>query len=563
MGTLTMRAEQKGLELACHISVDTPNELIGDAGRLRQIVLNLVGNAIKFTQRGEVVVGITTESRKDDQAVLHVTVKDTGIGIAKDKQKAIFEAFRQADNSTTRVYGGTGLGLAISSQLVGMMGGRLWVDSEAGRGSTFHFTVNLGLPKDAAIRPAIRSLLSLKDLQVLVVDDNATNRRILHDILLHWHMKPVENESGQEALSTLEQSRGDGTLYPLVIVDRNMPGMDGFAVVERIRRDPKLADAIIMMLSSSGKQEDIRRCKELGVAAYLTKPVQQSALLNAIVTAMDGTAAVFPQPRAAQSTLHPGRAAVRVLLADDNAVNRKLALHILEKRQCVVETASSGRDVLRALDKQAFDIVLMDVQMPEMDGLETTAAIRKEEKSTGKHVPIVAVTAHAMKGDRERCLASGMDGYIAKPIQARELFAEIERLLSVSARGSDASESEAAACVLDEMSLRERVDNDEQLLQELTELFRVDCPKLLKQIGDAIARQDPRALELAAHALKGAVATFAAKPAFDAALRLETMGRDDQIGGAKRAYKILTIEIDRLQSALATIVRDGVITPSP
>ncbi len=562
MGTLTMRAEQKDLELACHISVDTPNELIGDAGRLRQIVLNLVGNAIKFTQRGEVVVGITTESRKDDQAVLHVTVKDTGIGIAKDKQKAIFEAFRQADNSTTRVYGGTGLGLAISSQLVGMMGGRLWVESEAGQGSRFHFTVNLGLPKDGPIRPAIRSLVSLKDLQVLVVDDNATNRRILHDILLHWHMKPVEKESGQDALATLEQSRGDGTPYPLVIVDRNMPGMDGFAVVERIRRDPKLADAIIMMLSSSGKQEDIRRCRDLGVAAYLTKPVQQSALLNAIVTAMDGPpAAVIPQPRAAQSISYPGRAPVRVLLADDNAVNRKLALRILEKRQYVVETASSGREVLLALDKQAFDIVLMDVQMPELDGLEATAAIRKKEKSTGKRVPIVAVTAHAMKGDRERCLGSGMDGYIAKPIQARELYAEIERLLSDSAPSPDAGGREAGACVVDETSLRERVDNDEQLLQELTELFRLECPRLLKEIEDAIARHDPRALELAAHALKGSVGTFAAKPAFDAALTLETMGRDYQISGAEQAYNILATEIDRLQSTLAIIVRDGLTTP--
>jgi signal transduction histidine kinase/CheY-like chemotaxis protein len=565
MGTLTMRAEQKGLELACHISVDTPNELIGDAGRLRQVVLNLVGNAIKFTHRGEVVVGITTESRKDEQAVLHVSVKDTGIGIAKDKQKAIFEAFRQADNSTTRVYGGTGLGLAISAQLVGMMGGRLWVESEAGQGSTFHFTVNVGLPKEVAIRPAIRRLLGLKDLHVLVVDDNATNRRILHDTLLHWHMKPVEKASGQEALATLEQSRGEGTLYPLVIIDRNMPGMDGFAVVERIRHDPKLADAIIMMLSSSGKQEDIRRCKELGVAAYLTKPVQQSALLDAIVTAMDGTpAAAIAQPRAAQSASHPVRGAVRVLLADDNAVNRKLALRILEKRQCVVETAGSGRDVLRAWSQQAFDIILMDVQMPEMDGLEATAAIRKKEKSTGKHVPIVAVTAHAMKGDRERCLASGMDGYIAKPIQAKELFAEIERLLSTSVQGPDATGREAAtACVVDETLLRERVDNDEQLLQELTELFRLDCPKLLQQIEEAIASQDPRALELAAHALKGAVATFAAKPAFDAALTLETMGRDNQISGAKRAYKLLATEIDRLQSALATIVGAGVITPTP
>ena len=559
VGTLALRAEQKGLELVCHISVDTPDELIGDAGRLRQIVLNLVGNAIKFTQQGEVVVAITTESRRGDKAVLHFTVTDTGIGIAKDKQNAIFEAFRQADSSTTRVYGGSGLGLAISSQLVGMMGGRLWVDSDLGQGSKFHFTANFGLPKEVAVRPAIRSLLNLRDLPVLVVDDNGTNRRILHDILLHWHMKPVANESGHEALATLEQARGAGSPYPLVIVDRNMPEMDGFAVVERIRRNPQFAGATIMMLSSSDKHEDILRCKELGVAAYLTKPVQQSALLDAIVTAMDGpTPAAAPQIPIVQGTWHEGRPPLRVLLADDNAVNQKLALRLLEKRRCIVETATSGRGVLKALEKQSFDVILMDVQMPEMDGFEATTAIREKEKSSGQHVPIIAVTAHAMKGDRERCLAVGMDGYLAKPIQAKELFAVIERALPDLVERPDKSETAGPEAIVDEKSLLERVDNDEQLLQELIELFRLDCSKLTKQIGDAIAAENPVAIETTAHALKGAIGTFAAKPAFDAALRLEIMGREHQISGAGRAYKLLETEIDRLQSRLAAISRNGI-----
>ncbi|MGC2401864.1 MAG: response regulator [Acidobacteriaceae bacterium] len=558
---LALRAEQKGLELACHISIDTPDELIGDAGRLRQIVLNLVGNAIKFTQQGEVVLGIRTESRKDDQVVLHFTVTDSGIGIAKDKQNAIFEAFRQADSSTTRIYGGSGLGLAISSQLVGMMGGRLWVDSDLGQGSKFHFLANFSLPKGAAVSPASRSLLELRDLPVLVVDDNATNRRILHDMLVHWHMKPVANESGLQALATLEQAQSTRNPYSLVIVDRNMPEMDGFAVVERIRRNPLFAGATIMMLSSSGKHEDVQRCKELGVAAYLTKPVQQSALFNAIVTAIDGPPVdeTF-QSSSGQGTRHEGRTKLRVLLADDNTVNQKLARRILEKRYCIVETTTSGRGVLSALEKQAFDVILMDVQMPEMDGFEATAAIRRKEKSSGKHVPIIAVTAHAMKGDRERCLAAGMDGYIAKPIQANELFAVIERLLPEPAESTDTSGTTGPEAVVDELALRDRVDNDDQLLQELVEVFRQDCPQSLKRIREAIAQEDSRALEMTAHAIKGAVGTFAARPAFHAALRLEIMGREYQISGAKRAYKTLETEIDRLQSALEAISKIGTRT---
>jgi signal transduction histidine kinase/CheY-like chemotaxis protein len=554
--TLALRADQKGLELACHIATDTPDELIGDAGRLRQIVLNLVGNAIKFTQRGEVVVAIGKESRGGDQAVLRFSVKDTGVGIAKEKQGTIFEAFRQADSSTTRVYGGTGLGLAISSQLVAMMGGRLWVESELGKGSNFQFIASFGLPKekDVAVRQAAGSLPNLRDLPVLLVDDNATNRWILNDILAHWHMKPVANETGLEALATLEQARIAGHPFPLIIVDRNMPQMDGFAVVERIRRHPQFAGATIMMLSSSGKQEDIRRCRELGVAAYLTKPVQQSALLDAILTAMDQPhiRSIIQAP-VGLTTERESRNPLRILLADDNAVNQKLAQRVLEKHNHMVETAGNGHDVLRALERQTFDLILMDVQMPEMDGLQVTAVIRQKEKSTGEHVPIIAVTAHAMKGDRERCLAAGMDGYIAKPIQAAKLFSVIERLLPEPGKNRGGQGATGRDSVLHETSMRKRVDNDEQLLQELIELFRLDCPKLLEQMREAIASGDPHALETAAHTLKGAIGTFAAKPAFEAALRLETMGRDRQIVGVKQAFRVLESEVARLQAALATI----------
>jgi signal transduction histidine kinase/DNA-binding response OmpR family regulator len=546
--TLALRADQKGLELACHISVDTPDELIGDTGRIRQIVLNLVGNAIKFTQKGEVVVTIDTESRTPDQATLHFTVRDTGIGIAKSKQSAIFEAFRQADTSTTRVYGGTGLGLAISSQLVGMMGGRLWVESDLGQGSKFHFTASFGIPEDIAARPAIRSLLNLKDLPVLVVDDNATNRWILRDILVHWHMKPETFETGPEALASMQQNT-----FPLIIVDRNMPEMDGFEVVENIRRNPQFAGATIMMLSSAGKQEDVKRCKELGVAAYLTKPIQQSALLNAIVTALDGPAvAKSASVVAAMRRIAPQTyVSLKILLADDNAVNQKLARRILEKRNHVVATAISGRAVLAAWEKQTFDVILMDVQMPEMDGFEATAAIREKEKETGGHVPIIAVTAHAMKGDKERCLAAGMDGYIAKPIQARELFAAIERLVPRLVDSTPVSVD--MRDVVDEQALRERVDNDEALLQELIELFRQDCPLWLGQIRDAIAAENFRALQAATHSFKGSIGTFAAKPALDAALRLEAAASEKSIEDVERAYRSLEAETERLTLALSAI----------
>jgi signal transduction histidine kinase/CheY-like chemotaxis protein/HPt (histidine-containing phosphotransfer) domain-containing protein len=548
--TLALRADQKGLELAYHVSADTPDELVGDAGRLRQIVLNLVGNAIKFTQEGEVVVAIAVDSQNDDAVVLHFTVTDTGIGIAKEKQASVFEAFRQADSSTTRLYGGTGLGLAISSQLVAMMGGRIWLESEVGKGSKFHFTAHFGIPKDTVRRPAIRNLLNLNDLPVLVVDDNATNRWIMRDILAHWHMKPVTNDSGADALLTLDQARSSGNPFPLIIVDRNMPGMDGFAVVENIRRQPQFAGATIMMLSSAGKQEDIRRCKELGVAAYLTKPVQQSALLDAIVTAMEGTSRAIPVYSLPETlpTGQPVSTRLRILLADDNTVNQKLARRILEKQNHVVETALTGKAVLSALETQTFDVILMDVQMPEMDGFEATAAIREKEKQTGRRVPIIALTAHAMKGDKERCLTAGMDGYLAKPIQSQELIAAIEQLLP-AAQAMKPARTEA----VDEKRLRERVDGDEQLLQELIDLFQKDCSNWLEKIRDAIAAENPRALEMAAHALKGAVGTFAAESALEAAVRLETIGRDNNLQEAEPAYRSLEAEIDRVKQALAVI----------
>jgi len=433
MKALAPRAHQKGLELNCHVHSEVPDVVVGDPGRLRQILVNLVGNAIKFTERGEVTVQVERESQAGGSAKLHFSVRDTGVGIPREKQATVFEPFTQADGSTTRRYGGTGLGLSISRRLVEMMGGHIWVDSTPGQGSTFHFTARFGVGKPLEeVAPAQEP--SLADVRVLVVDDNATNRRILEEMLQSWHMKPTLVEDAHVAMSRLERALEDGTPFRLVLTDVNMPEMDGFALVERIRRNPRLAGAAIVMLTSGGQRGDAARCRELGVAAYLSKPVGQSELFDAIVRVVSTPQAeAAPTALITRHSLHEGKRKFHVLLAEDNAVNQKLAVRLLEKQGHRVMVAANGRQALAALNQEKFDVVLMDVQMPEMDGFEATAAIRQREQSTGQHLPIIAMTAHAMQGDRERCLAAGMDGYISKPIQARQLFEVLDEKASPAA----------------------------------------------------------------------------------------------------------------------------------
>ena len=443
MKALSLRADEKGLELACHVRPDVPDALVGDPGRLRQIVVNLVGNAIKFTERGEVLVEVQAESQTEDSIQLHLAVTDTGMGIPAEKQRAIFDAFTQADGSMTRKFGGTGLGLTISSRLVEGMGGRIWVESEPGRGSTFHLTARLGLQKAPALRPRPAEPVNLYDLPVLVVDDNATNRRILVEMLKNWRMRPTPVEGGPMALDVLEQACKAGKQFPLILLDAQMPGMDGFALVEQMKQIPELAGATIMMLTSAGCRGDAARCRELGIAAYLTKPIKQSDLLDAISLAL-GT---LPReagriPLVTRHALRESRQRLRILLAEDNAVNQALAVRLLEKRGHAVTVAGDGRAAFAALEETGsggFDVVLMDVQLPELDGFEATAAIRGKEKATGGHIPIIAMTAHAMKGDRERCLDAGMDGYVSKPIQAKELFETLEGF-GVRARAGEPAE---------------------------------------------------------------------------------------------------------------------------
>src|SRR5271157_1011060 len=420
--TLALRAQQKGLELTCDIRPEVPEELVADPTRLRQVIINLVGNAIKFTPRGEVDLQVALESKTQDQVLLHFVVQDTGIGVSPQKQKLIFEAFSQADGSTARRFGGTGLGLTISKRLVERMDGRIWVESVEGQGSAFHFTASLGVGKVAEPPPAVPTI-DLAGLAVLVVDDNTTNRRILREMLSNWGMRLSLAESGAAALECLKQAP-----YPfgLILTDVNMPDMDGFALVEQLRQGPDLAaTAKVIMLTSAGQRGDAARCRELGVAAYLTKPVGQAELFDCIARVL-GPAGAGPVVLITHHTLREEKRTLHVLLAEDNAVNQKLAARLLEKHGHHVTVTSNGHEALAALDRDNFDVVLMDVQMPEMDGFEATAVIRVREQSTGRHLPIIAMTAHAMQGDRERCLAAGMDGYIAKPIKAQELLDLLE-----------------------------------------------------------------------------------------------------------------------------------------
>jgi signal transduction histidine kinase/CheY-like chemotaxis protein len=428
MKTFSLRAAQKNLELACGVAAEIPEMVVGDPTRLRQILNNLVGNALKFTESGEIVVNAGLESRQDDSLLLHFTVRDTGIGIPREKQAKIFEAFSQADGSTTRKYGGTGLGLTVSLRLAAMMGGRMWVESEPGHGSCFHFTARMDASKVArSSHPAAGRLPDRA--RFLVVDDNETNRRILRGALGKFGADVLVAEDAQSALALMRERADAGQPVTLLITDAHMPEMDGFSLAELVGGDPKLAATPIMMLTSAGQPADGERCRKLGISAYLTKPVNQAELREAIYMLLDRKPGESPvDGLIARHTIHqePAASGLKILLAEDNPVNQKLAVRMLEKRGHKVSVAANGREALAALDAEAFDLVLMDVQMPGMDGIEATAAVRQRERSTGKHLPIVAMTAHAMKGDDRRCLDAGMDGYLAKPIRSEELYALLD-----------------------------------------------------------------------------------------------------------------------------------------
>jgi signal transduction histidine kinase/DNA-binding response OmpR family regulator len=545
---LGLRADQKGLELVADIASDVPDHLVGDPMRLRQILINLTANAIKFTDRGEVVLNVATEVASNGESDLHFSVADTGIGIPAEKQKAIFEAFAQADGSTTRTYGGTGLGLSIASQLIQKMQGRIWIESEVGRGTTFHFTARLGVRETPAPTAKHAEPCALAGLRTLVVDDNAVNRHILHQMLLNWRMTPTVVESGQAGLEEMLRAAKSGSAYQLVLLDAVMPGMDGFALAEKIHEKPQLADATVMMLSSAMPAGSATRCGSLGIASWLTKPVTQSELLDAILiainhgpeeqTASDLKARVVP-------TAAPGPR-LRILVAEDNPVNRAVATGILEKQGHALVHAANGREAVEAFSDGFFDLILMDVQMPEMDGFEATRRIRELEETAGGHVTIAAMTAHAMAGDRERCLAAGMDDYVSKPLRKEDLFRVVG-----GAAGGDGGEAHETISLHSRQEMLSQCDGDEELLSELVSIFQDNTPKIMQAIGEAVDQRDAPALAAHAHRLLGSVAAFGAGSARTLALRLEKHGQDNNFDGAKERFTELERETHKIYAAFA------------
>jgi two-component system sensor histidine kinase/response regulator len=427
--TFATRADERGLELLCDIAPEVPELVEGDPGRLRQIILNLVGNAIKFTHHGDVMLKLELESEERDTRVIRFTVADTGIGIPAGKQLSIFSPFTQADSSTTRNYGGTGLGLSISAYLVSMMGGRIWLDSEEGKGTQFHFTARLKILDKLPELGLNVPLHALNGMRILVVDDHRTNRRIIEGILKRWGAQTTDADGGRAALAELVSAGKSGQPYGLLVTDMNMPEMDGFALVEQMRNNPELSAVTVMMLTSASHRGDVERCRQLGIRSYLFKPVRKRELLAAILAALGQSSAVSSSAAIIRPERPVQAQGLRILLAEDNRVNQIVATRMAEKMGNSVVVAGNGERALLLLATQPFDLVLMDVQMPEMDGLTAARKIRESEESTPFHLPIIAMTAHAMKGDRERCIAAGMDGYVSKPISGLMLEEEIASVM--------------------------------------------------------------------------------------------------------------------------------------
>jgi len=559
--TLALRAHQKGLELAFHLPSAVPDGIIGDAGRIRQVITNLIGNAVKFTERGEVILRVALESSAGDSLLLRFSVSDTGIGIGKEKQDLIFEAFTQADSSTTRNYGGTGLGLTICQRIVSMMDGRIWVESEPGRGSTFHFTATV---QKQSVPARTNDSGGFQGLSVLVVDDNATNQSILREMLLNWQMDPTVVGTAEGALNAIEEAIARKAQFSVILLDATIPVFDGFALAESLQLGGVSMRTVVMMLSSAAQIEDADRCRALGIGASVTKPAKQSDIMDAILSVLGDTATDLVPLTDPQTASAGPRVALRVLVAEDNPVNQELAMRLLQKAGHTVVVASTGRKAVRACDEQTFDLILMDVQMPEMGGLEATRALREQEKTSGRRVAIIAMTAHAVKGDRERCLAAGMDHYVSKPIDPRKLFAAIdEAMLANKARAAARVRNKGASATsppeqrVDVRFLLRRVEGDRGLMKELVSVFLEDTPRLVKELTDAVEKRDHPKIERAAHTLKGAVANFGAKRARELALDLETRGRERDLELADCVLAELQKELAFVEAELSTVIMEA------
>lgn len=539
---LAVRAHVKGLELLVHMPLDVPQWVSGDPVRLRQVLVNLVGNAIKFTNHGEVALEVQPQWSSNGEVSLHFTVSDTGVGIPKEKLEQIFEAFEQADASITREFGGSGLGLAISSKLLELMGGRIWVNSELGQGSRFHFSLRFPIVEQTPIASPGEFADRLQGLRVLAVDDHSTNRQILEELLESWHMKPTLASSGPEALEILEASRANGDSFDLVLLDGMMPGMDGFEVAERITSE--FSVGTIMMLSSVDRPESSARCQQLGIQRYLTKPISPSTLLEQILAALGLIETCREEMQVTRTVdrfqqLQPSRRKLRVLVADDHDPNRVVALRILQERGHECEAAVNGDEAVRMARQTRYDAILMDIQMPVCDGYQATAQLRQLDEENKTHTPIIALTAHAMLGDREKCLAAGMDGYLPKPLDALELIRTVEHLTqepaeslthhaqsdppnSLAPSQRNGHHSKAALGQMDFSRALQRMAGDLDLLRGQMESFLEDAPRLVDELATALRAGRRDELIRAAHRLRSLLAAFDRDSAAESAQYVET-----------------------------------------
>jgi len=564
MKLMAVRAHEKGLELACHVSSDVPEMLIGDPVRLRQIIINLVGNAVKFTGEGEVVVRVTCPEQDEERAQLHIAVVDTGIGIPPDKQQAIFEAFSQADSSTTRRFGGTGLGLTISSQLVRMMEGEIWVESEEKKGSAFQFTARFERSNELLEREPRPLLKKLQDLRVLGVDDNDTNRLILEQMLKAWDMQPTVVDSGPAALGMMHRAVSEGKPYDLVLLDAMMPDMDGLEVARQIHAHPELDGAIMLLLSSLDDQDYFSRMRELGVKSHLRKPITRSDLLDAI---MDALAIALPtEEESASAPLEveeemASEHALRVLLAEDNKVNQAVAMAMLDRLGHATTVANNGVEVLQALAENSFDLILMDMQMPEMGGVEATEKIRLQERETGEHIPIVGLTANAMKSDEERCRAAGMDAYIPKPLRKQRLVDAIITLhLDAEEIEKEKGSNAPTGDILDLAALEDLKGLEEFgdfSLREVIGIFLQEGAPRLAAMHRALEEQNGPDLQREAHTLKGGGRDLGTVRLVEVCQQLEDIGKTATFDLASEALTAVESEWKRAREALESYLLEN------
>ncbi len=565
--TLAVRAHAKKIELAFEIDEAVPQFVMGDGLRLRQIVLNLVGNAIKFTTQGEVVASVQVESQSNDHVQLHFAVRDTGIGISPDQLTRVFEAFEQADTSMTRRFGGTGLGLSISSRLVSLMAGRIWVQSQLGVGSTFHFLVNFARPKTSPITSSEpHDLVMVAGLRVLIVDDNDTNRRILMRMCQNWRMQPTAVGDAATALELLRQASKSGPPFDLVLTDASMPEVDGFTLASHIRQDNKIASVIVMMLTSLDQKQGTQELSNLGIRSYLVKPVKQSDLFDAIMQAMDGRRSDRPAPVELQQTASH-LPSLSVLLAEDSLANQKLAIGLLKRWGHTVTVANNGREAVDLASKQDFDLILMDIQMPELDGMEATALIRQEQARTGKRIPIIAMTAHAMKGDRQLCLEAGMDEYVSKPVRPNDLLAAMLPFFTSKAKPIPASPSATSTSrqtrAIEDLPADVRIDwpaaharvlGDEDLLREVIDAFLSEAESIAIDLSKALTSTDAQAVSRLAHTLKSNLRTFGV-PMADALQAIEYAAKSGDLDPVKTLWPTVrpnvTLVVEQMQDYLS------------